>query len=147
MQITGPESISPFVPFGNHYFLPPGIDTARDVVSCQPILQVSSGSFHCLPTHLSFRPYRFLGLKVLAVSSALCSSFSSYLQKPIFSCQKEESVACTSTSSWFCCSAEVQTVLRSLGIGMSINTVARMTQHPKGQDRRDFIFTPILAHG
>lgn len=71
-------------------FLPPGIDTTREVVSCQPILQVSSGSCHCLPAHLPFRPYHFLGWKVLAVSSALCSSFSSYLQKPTFSCQKEE---------------------------------------------------------
>lgn len=35
----------------------------------------------------------------------------------------------------------------SSDIGVSINTIARMAQHPKGRDCRDFIFTPIPAHG
>lgn len=41
------------------------------------------------PTLLSFIPYYFCGLKVLAACSALFSSFSSYLQKPIFPHQQD----------------------------------------------------------
>lgn len=43
VKIIGPESIFPFVPFGNSYWPPPGMDAARGVLTHWPILQVSSG--------------------------------------------------------------------------------------------------------
>lgn len=54
---------------------------------------------------------------------------------------------CTSTSTWLCCSTEVQTGPWSSDVGVSMDTVVRMTQHPKRQDHRDFILTPIQVHG
>lgn len=87
MKIIGPKSISRFVPFGNHYW-PTGIDAARS--GLLPACLASFTWVVSLPsTHLSFISYHFLGLKELAASSALCLSFSSYLQKPVFPQQKE----------------------------------------------------------
>lgn len=78
----------------------------------------------------------------------LCAHlFLPVYRKPSSLARRRRGVACTSTFSWFCCSAEVQTAPRPSDIGMPTNTVARVTQHPNGQDRRDFIFTPTPACG
>lgn len=67
----------PFLAHGDWYFRNSGL---------LPAYFVSFAWLDSLttPTLLSFIPYHFLRLNVLAASSALCLSFSSYLQKPIF---------------------------------------------------------------
>lgn len=71
------------------------------------------------PTLLSFTPYHFLRLNVLAASSALCLSFPSYFKNPSSLTSKTIYVLCTSTSSCLCCSTEVQIALWSSDRGVN----------------------------
>lgn len=89
-------------------------------------------------THFSFIPCHFLRLKVWQPLLPCAYLFLSIYKNPSSLTSETIYIASTSTSIWLCCSTAVQTALWSSDIGVSIDTVVGMTQHPKGQDCRDF---------
>lgn len=145
VKIIGPESIFPFVPFGNSYWPPRDGCSKRSANSLAYFASFIWLSFIVLHLSLHYTA-SFPWVKVLAISSALCLSFSSCLPKPIFPHQEHDwcSIYISPQLTWLFYRGVNSTVVLRYG-SVTVDTAVRMTQHPKGQGGRNFIFTLYMV--